>query len=53
MDKFNKDIGDGSCAGYRRQIVEMIEQIENPAILIKIYTVIKTHLEIVKESERT
>lgn len=46
-----KDKG-GVCAGYRRQIVEMLEKIENPTILMKIYTFVKTHLEILREKEQ-
>ncbi len=37
---------------YRKQITEMVKEIQNPIILMKIYTVVKTHLEILKEKER-
>lgn len=36
----------------KRKIIELVEKIENPAILMKIYTVIKTHYEILKEKEQ-
>lgn len=34
---------------YRKQIIEMIKEIENLEILIKIYTVLKTHLKLLKQ----
>lgn len=37
---------------YKSKIIEMVEKIENPAILIKIYTVVKTHLQILREKEQ-
>lgn len=37
---------------YREKITELVEKIENPAILMKIYTVVKTHYEILREKER-
>lgn len=37
---------------YREKIIELVEKIENPAILMKIYTVVKTHYEILREKER-
>lgn len=37
---------------YRKKIIEMVEKIENPGILKKIYTVVKTHLQILKEKEQ-
>lgn len=37
---------------YKREIIELVEKINNPEILMKIYTVVKTHLEIVKEKEQ-
>lgn len=42
--KSDKDKG-GICAGYRRQIVDMVEKIENINILIKILTFINVWLE--------
>ena len=36
----------------KQKIIEMVEKIENPIILTKIYTVVKTHLEILKEREQ-
>lgn len=36
---------------YEQMIVEMVEKIKNPVILMKIYTVVKTHLEILREKE--
>lgn len=37
---------------YKEKIAELVEKIENPAILMKIYTVVKTHYEILREKER-
>ncbi len=37
---------------YREKIIEMVEKIENQAILMKIYTVVKTHYEILREKEQ-
>lgn len=37
---------------YKQKITELVEKIENPAILMKIYTVVKTHYEILREKER-
>ena len=37
---------------YKEKITELVEKIENPAILIKIYTVVKTHYEILREKEQ-
>lgn len=37
---------------YRLKINEIIEKIENTAILMKIYTVVKTHYEILREKEQ-
>lgn len=37
---------------YRGKINELVEKIENPAILMKIYTVVKTHYRILKEKEQ-
>lgn len=37
---------------YKQKITELVEKIENPEILMKIYTVIKTHYEILKEKEQ-
>lgn len=37
---------------YRGKITELVEKIENPAILMKIYTVVKTHYEILREKEQ-
>jgi len=37
---------------YREKIIEMVEKINNQDVLMKIYTVVKTHLEILKEKEQ-
>ena len=37
---------------YKKKIIEMVGKIENPEILMKIYTVIKTHYRILKEKEQ-
>lgn len=37
---------------YRKKIIEMVERIESKVILKKIYTVVKTHLEILKKKEQ-
>lgn len=37
---------------YRKKIIELVEKISNQDILIKIYTVVKTHVEILKEKEQ-
>lgn len=37
---------------YKKKITELVEKIENTAILIKIYTFAKTHHEILKEKEQ-
>lgn len=37
---------------YKEKITELVEKIENPAILMKIYTVVKTHYEILREKEQ-
>lgn len=34
---------------YIKEIVRILRQIDNPVILMKIYTVAKTHLEILQE----
>ena len=36
----------------KEKIIELVEKIENPAILMKIYTVVKTHYEILREKVR-
>lgn len=36
---------------YEQMIVEMLGEIKNQTVLMKIYTVVKTHLEILKEKE--
>ncbi len=36
---------------YEQMIVEMVEKIKNPTVLMKIFTVVKTHLEILRENE--
>lgn len=37
---------------YRDKIIGMIGQIESPIILMKIYTFVKTHLEMLREKEQ-
>lgn len=37
---------------YRRKITETVAQIKNPNILVKIYIVAKTHLEILRKKEQ-
>lgn len=37
---------------YKTLINEILEKIENQEVLVKIYTVVKTHFEILKEKER-
>ncbi len=37
---------------HKGRIFELVEKIENPAILMKIYTVVKTHYEILMEKEQ-
>ena len=37
---------------YEGKITELVEKIENPVILMKIYTVVKTHYEILREKEQ-
>ncbi len=37
---------------YKKKIIEMVEKIENVEILMKIYTVVKTHYRILKEKEQ-
>lgn len=37
---------------YKYQIIETVGEIEDQEILLKIYTVVKTHLAILKEKER-
>lgn len=36
---------------YKKLIIEMVEKIDNLNVLIKIYTTVKTHLEILREME--
>ena len=36
----------------QQEIIEIVEKIKDPKILTKIYTVVKTHLEILKEKEQ-
>ena len=36
---------------YEQMIVKMLGEIKNQTVLMKIYTVVKTHLEILKEKE--
>lgn len=42
----------GEKEEYKRKIIELVEKIESPAILMKIYTVAKTHYEILREKEQ-
>lgn len=37
---------------FKKRIVEMVGKIESTAVLIKIYTVVKTHYEILREKEQ-
>lgn len=37
---------------YKKKITEMVEKINNQDTIMKIYTVVKTHLEILKEKEQ-
>lgn len=37
---------------YKALINELVGRIENQEVLVKIYTVVKTHFEILKEKER-
>lgn len=37
---------------YKKAISEMLDEIGNVRILIKIYTVVKTHYEILREKEQ-
>lgn len=37
---------------YKEKIIDMVGKIDSIVILKKIYTVIKTHLEILKEKEQ-
>lgn len=37
---------------YRQKIIEMVGKINSTTILMKIYTVVKTHLEILREKEQ-
>lgn len=37
---------------YKREIIKMLEMIEDASILIKILTVVKTHLVILREREQ-
>lgn len=37
---------------YKEEITKLVEKIDNPAILMKIYTVVKTHYEILREKEQ-
>lgn len=36
---------------YKRETFKMLKEIENTKILMKIYTVVKTYLKILKEKE--
>lgn len=36
---------------YEQKIIKMMERIKDPVILMKIYTFVKTHSEIIKEKE--
>lgn len=38
--------------GYKEKIIELLEKIDNPEILMKIYTAVKTHYRILKEKEQ-
>lgn len=37
---------------FRNKIIEMLEEIDDPVILMKIYTVVRTHLKILREKEQ-
>lgn len=37
---------------YKEKIIELVGKIENPSILMKIYTFSKTHYEILREKEQ-
>lgn len=37
---------------YKKKIMEMVEEIDDLETLIKIKTVVKTHLRLLKEEER-
>lgn len=37
---------------YEQKIIEMMKKIEDPVILMKIYTFVKTHSEIIEEREQ-
>lgn len=43
------DIEGREVEKYREKIVEMIKQIDNKEVLKKIYTVVKTHMDILNE----
>lgn len=52
MDKIKEEATGKICSNYRKRIIQIVENIDDPKILIKIYTVAKTHLEIQKEMEQ-
>ena len=39
----------GILVDYKSKIIRMLEEIENPVVLMKIYTVVRTHLKILRE----
>lgn len=50
-EKKCENIGENSKPNYREKIIEIVDKIKNPVILMKIYTVAKTHLEIERKKE--
>ncbi len=37
---------------YKKEIIKMLERIEDAGVIVKIFTVVKTHLKILKDKER-
>lgn len=52
MEKKNIQNVEGLCLYYRNGIMETVKRIDDPVILMKIYTVARTHLEIQMKKEQ-
>lgn len=50
-EKKCENISEDSKQDYKEKIIQIVNTIKNPVILMKIYTVAKTHLEIERKKE--
>lgn len=52
MEKNKKQNVEDLCLYYRNGIMETVKRIDDPVILMKIYTVARTHLKIRRKKEQ-